>query len=251
MWQRVPGALRSAASGLARRLPEPRSGGLGVHRIKRFLRASGGSLASRYLSLQDRLETPDLFSREVRGCLEEGFLEDTFERHGSTAPTDGLVRPALYMDYRTYLPEDILHLADRLSMAHSLELRVPFVDHKIVESLFTLPDWTRVGPLRPKRLLRRALRPRLPAAHFSAPKRGFVGPTALWLRNELAEMLGDELAPDRIKRLGFFDPEVVDRMRREHVAGEQNHEGVLWGLLCFLTWHRAYVETPMQPASRP
>ena len=155
------------------------------------------------------------------------------------------MRPALYMDYRTYLPEDLLHLADRISMAHSLELRVPFVDHEMVEDFFPLPDRTRVGWGRPKQLLRRALRPRLPKAHFTAPKRGFVGPTAMWLRNELAEVLADELAPDRIRRLGFFDAEVVDRLRREHVERRQNHEGVLGGLLCFLTWHRVYVEAPV------
>jgi asparagine synthase (glutamine-hydrolysing) len=173
----------------------------------------------------------------------EGYSRKTFERHGETAPTDGLVRPALYLDYHTYLPGDLLHLADRLSMAHSLELRLPFVDHELVEALFPLPDRTRVGLGKPKRLLRRALRPRLPEAHFSAPKRGFVGPTATWLRNELAEMLSDELSSERIRRLGFFDPDVVDRLRTEHLDRRQNHESVLWGLLCFLTWHRAYVES--------
>ena len=245
-WQRAPSVARSAISLLARRLPEPRGGGLGITRLKRFLRSSGGSLASRYLSLQNRLESLDLFHPDIRGQVSAGYTAEVFERHGATAPTDGLVRPALYMDYRTYLPEDLLHLADRLSMAHSLELRVPFVDHEMVEDLFPLPDRVRIGLGRPKRLLRRALRPRLPDAHFRAPKRGFVGPTATWLRNELATMLADELAPDRIRRLGFFDADVVDRLRREHVERRQNHEGVLWGLLCFLTWHRAYVEKPVR-----
>lgn len=242
IWHRLPAALRTGASFLARRLPEPRRGGLAVTRLKRFLRSSGDSLASRYFSLQDRLESPDLFSDDVRREVLKGYTERMFEQHGATAPRDGLVRPALYIDYRTYLPEDLLHLADRLSMAHSLELRVPFVDHKVVEDLFPLPDRSRIGWGKPKRLLRRALRPRLPDAHFSAPKRGFVGPTAMWLRNELSEMVGDMLAPDRIRRLGFFDVAEVDRLRREHMERRQNHEGVLWGLLCFLTWHRAYVE---------
>jgi asparagine synthase (glutamine-hydrolysing) len=249
MWQHLPRALRMGVSGLARRLPEPRRGGLAITRLKRFLRSSGDSLASRYFSLQDRLESPALFSGDVRQQILNDYTRRTFERHGESAPRDGLVRPALYLDYRTYLPDDLLHLADRLSMAHSLELRVPFVDHLVVEDLFTLPDRTRVGWGKPKRLLRKALRPRLPDAHFIAPKRGFVGPTAMWLRNELAEMLADELAPDRIRRLGFFDPEVVDRLRREHVQRRQNHEGVLWALLCFSTWHRAYVEASVRPVA--
>jgi len=238
-WHRMPAPLRAAASGVIGRLPEPRGGGLAISRLKRFMRSTGDSLGSSYLGLQDRLGSLPLFTREFRG---DSYTRDAFERHAAAAPTDGLLRPALYMDYKTYLPDDLLHLADRMSMAHSLELRVPFVDHELVEAVFSLPDWTRVGLMRPKRLLRRALRPRLPAEHFSAPKRGFVGPTAMWLRNELAEMLGDELAPSRLKRLGYFDVAMVERLRREHAERRHNHEGVLWALLCFSVWHRSFVE---------
>ena len=242
MWQKLPGALRRGASALGDRMPEPRDGALGTARIKRFLRSSGGSLASRYLSLQDKLGATALFTRGIADQMGASFTAATFERHGTSAPTDGLIRPALYLDYKTYLPDDLLHLADRLSMAHSLELRVPFVDHELVEDLFTLPDHVRVGLMRPKQLLRKALAPRLPAEHFSAPKRGFVGPTAQWLRHELKDVLADELAPDRLRRLGFFDSDAVDRLRREHAEHRQNHEGVLWALLCFSTWHRGWVE---------
>src|SRR5690606_20563064 len=122
-------------------------------------------------------------------------------------------------------PDQLLHVADRVSMAHSLELRLPFVDHELVDNLFSITDAARVGLMRPKRLLRRALRTRLPAEHFSAPKRGFVGPTAMWLRNELSTLLGDELGSARIRELGFFDPAIVDRLRREHDEHRHNHEG--------------------------
>ena len=250
-WQRLPRPLRSLASALGNRLPEPRGGGLNTTRFKRFLRSTGGSLASRYLSLQDRLGAAALFTPGIADHIATGYTEFMFERHGAVGPKDGLVRPALYLDYKTYLPDDLLHLADRISMAHSLELRVPFIDHEMVDDLFTIPDTTRVGLGRPKRLLRRALAPRLPQAHFDAPKRGFIGPTAMWLRNELAEVLGDELAPDRIRRLGFFNADVVDRLRREHQEHRQNHEGILWSLLCFSTWHRAYVEQRATPAVSP
>ena len=244
-WQRLPGALRGAASAAASRLPESRAGNLGVTRFKRFLRSGGETLAARYLSMQDRLGTLPLFAPDIRADVGAEYTRGIFEQHGAAAPRDGLVRPALYLDYKTYLPDDLLHLSDRMSMAHSLELRVPFVDHELVESLFPIPDSVRVGALRPKRLLRRALRSRLPAAHFSAPKRGFIGPTALWLRNELAEMLADELSADRIRRLGFFDPQSVDRLRREHMEHRQNHSGTLWALLSFSVWLRTFGEAPV------
>src|SRR5690606_29729136 len=130
-WQRMPAALRRGASALGERLGEPTDGGLGIARVKRFLRASGGSLASRYLSLQDKLGTTPLLSPALHEAAGGDLAAATFERHGASGPHDGLVRPALYLDYKTYLPDDLLHLADRISMAHSLELRVPFVDHEI------------------------------------------------------------------------------------------------------------------------
>ena len=142
----------------------------------------------------------------------------------------------------TYLPDDILALSDRLAMAHSLEIRVPFVDHELAEHVFPLPYRKKIGWWRNKVLLKRAMRSRLPVRHFSAPKRGFVGPTSAWLRNELRGVLHDELSPERQRRLGYFDPAVVTRLMQEHLDGRQNRERILWGLLCFSTWHRLYLE---------
>jgi len=143
----------------------------------------------------------------------------------------------------TFLPDDILALSDRLAMAHSLEVRVPFVDHLLVEAVFPIPERVKIGRWwRTKRLLRRALRPRLPPAHLRAPKRGFVGPTSAWLRGELREMLEDELSPQRQRRLGYFQPSAVETLLHEHLSGRGNREAILWALLCFSTWHRLYVE---------
>jgi asparagine synthase (glutamine-hydrolysing) len=128
-------------------------------------------------------------------------------------------------------------------MAHSLEVRVPFVDHVLVESVFPLPQRVKIGRFwEQKRLLRRALAPRVPPQHLRAPKRGFVGPTASWLRTELKPLLADELSADRQRRLGYFDPAAVETVLREHLTGRQNQERILWALLCFSTWHRLYLE---------
>lgn len=249
VWQRAPGLIRDLARSLGERLGEPKDDGLFSARVKRFLRASGGTLAGRYFSLQDKIGLTPLFSDALPGQSAGGYARAAFERHGANVPTDGLIRPALYLDYKTYLPDQLLHLADRISMAHSLELRTPFIDHEMVEALFGLPDHVRVGLMKPKRLLKRSQRPRLTPGHFTAPKRGFTGPTGSWLRNELAETLADELSPSRLGRLGFLDVGVVDRLRREHVAREQNHEGILWALLCFTTWYRVTVEGGSIPSS--
>ncbi len=120
---------------------------------------------------------------------------------------------------------------------------MPLVDHVLVERIFGLPDHVKIGWWRSKRLLKRALRDRLPREHLHAPKRGFVGPTSAWLRDELRDVLGDELSADRLKRLGYFDSTTVGRLFDDHMTRRRNREGILWALLCFSTWHRLYVET--------
>src|SRR5881296_2518976 len=129
-----------------------------------------------------------------------------------------------------------------LFRSHSLEIRVPLVDHELVERVFPLPDRVKIGLWQNKRLLKRALQGRLPAQHLRAPKRGFVGPTAAWLRNELRGMIEDELAPARLQRLGYFDPTVVRGLLDDHFSRRHNRAGILWALLCFSVWHRGYVE---------
>jgi asparagine synthase (glutamine-hydrolysing) len=245
-YARLPQALRRTVGAASRLLPEPRNGTLGVDRLKRFLRTGNGSVPSRFLGMISRLpngERPALYAPElsakISGQAARTRFEDVFRAQGSP---QGL-SAGLSLDYMTFLPDDILALSDRLSMAHSLEVRVPFVDHVLVESVFPLPDRLKIGRLwTSKRLLRQALRPRLPAEHLSAPKRGFVGPTSAWLRGELRGMLVDELSPERQRRLGYFQPAAVQSLLHEHLTGRQNREGILWALLCFSTWHRLYAE---------
>jgi asparagine synthase (glutamine-hydrolysing) len=233
---------------MSRFVPEPRDGSLGVDRLKRFLRTGNGAVPDRFLGLMTRLSTEErlaLYTPELRqraritGSAASARFRDVFSTQG---PVSGLAA-GLFLDYTTFLPDDILALSDRLAMAHSLEVRVPFVDHVLVEAVFPIPQRVKIGPLwRPKRLLRRALSPRLPPDHLKAPKRGFVGPTTSWLRNELRPMLSDELSSERQRRLGYFQPAKVQTLIEEHVTGRQNWERMLWALLCFSTWHRLYVE---------
>jgi asparagine synthase (glutamine-hydrolysing) len=245
-YHRVPAALRRGLSRIANSLPEPKDASLGLDRIKRFLRTGEETTSERYLGYLTRL--PDdartgLFAtpvrREMTGLAAREWFSALHRRGGEPQG----VRAGLYLDYKTYLPDDILALGDRLSMAHSLEVRVPFVDHELVGTVFPLPDHLKIGLRRGKPLLRRVLRKRLPGQHFKAPKRGFVGPTASWLRHELRPMLGDELSAARMSRLGFFDTRMIDSLLGDHFAGRQNREGVLWALLCFSTWHRLYLES--------
>ena len=244
-YARLPRLLRSAAAAVARMLPEPSGAGLTVNRLKRFLRGGRGQAPDLYLDLLTRIadaERRRLYAPDLRPLMDETAARKRFHLLHAAAGSPTGLSAALYFDYKTFLPDDILALSDRLSMAHGLEIRVPLVDHVLVEEIFPLPASVKLGPLRLKHLLRRALRSRLPAAHFRAPKRGFVGPTAAWLRHELRPILEDELSAARLERIGYFEPRAVSALLGEHLGRRNNREGILWALLCFSVWHRQYVE---------
>jgi asparagine synthase (glutamine-hydrolysing) len=247
-YSRVPSGLQRAAAGLASRLREPADATLGMSRVKRFLGSGASSAADRflgYLSRADDTFRGALYAPQLRAAITASAAGRRFQALYRDAGSPSGLRAGLYLDYKTFLPDDILALSDRLAMAHSLEIRVPFVDHVLVEQAFTLPDRTKIGWWRNKHLLKRALRSRLPREHFTAPKRGFVGPLSAWLRHELRTAVADELSSDRLRRLGYFTPDAVARLQDDHVSRRQNREGILWALLCFSIWHRLYVERPM------
>ena len=245
---RLPGALRVLAARAGQALPDWKSGdGLAVDRVKRFLRsgASDGSPASRYLGMVSRhadRERALLYTPALRHVIERGSVRQRFE---TLARGRSGLDAALALDYRTFLPDDILALSDRLAMAHGLEIRVPFVDHRLVEHIFPLPARAKIGRRWTlKQLLKRAVAPRLLPEQLTSPKRGFVGPTAAWLRHELRAVLEDELSADRLARLGLFDGRTVTRLIHEHQSRRHNRETILWALLTFSVWHRVYVESP-------
>jgi len=248
VYSKLPARLRRLASAAADLLPEPRAATLGVDHVKRFLRSGDGDLPDRFLSFMSRIpeaERPALYTSELRTTITGAAARDRFRFLGADEACPAGLSAGMYLDYMTFLPDDILSLSDRLAMAHSLEIRVPFVDHELAARVFPLPYHLKIGWWRNKQLLKRAMRCRLPKDHFVAPKRGFVGPTSAWLRNELREMVEDELSPARQRRLGYFDPAIVEQLLREHVTGRHNRERIIWGLLSFSTWHRLYVERPV------
>ena len=250
-YARLPRPVQRGVSALANLLREPRGASLTVDRLKRFLRTGNQSAPERFLNYLTRFPNPGrhrlyapALRHRVSGVAASGWLHHLHQHHGTPA---GL-STALYLDYKTFLADDVLALSDRMSMAHSLEIRVPLVDHELVERVFPLPDRVKIGLWQNKRLLKRALQGRLPAQHLRAPKRGFVGPTAAWLRHELRDMIEDELAPARLQRLGYFDPSVVRNLLDDHFSRRHNRTGILWALLCFSVWHRGYVEAaPVAP----
>ncbi|UFS69125.1 asparagine synthase (glutamine-hydrolyzing) [Geomonas sp. RF6] len=150
------------------------------------------------------------------------------------------VTSMLYTDLKTYLPGDILVKVDRMSMAHSLEVRAPFLDYRVVEFAAALPTSCKISAGQKKVILKRVFGPLLPESVFNRPKQGFTVPLDCWFRSELKGLAEESLL--REEAMGeYLDRAVVRRIWEEHQDGRENHGTLLWALLMLALWHRAYL----------
>ncbi len=140
------------------------------------------------------------------------------------------------VDLGIYLPDDLLVKTDRMSMAHSLEARVPYLDPVVADLALALPTPLKVRGLSKKRLLRQTAQTLIPRTITRARKRGFSIPAAAWLRGELEPMARELLAPTRIRDQGFFEPAAVTELLDAHVARREDYSRQLWGLMSFSLW---------------
>src|SRR5947209_3206165 len=163
----------------------------------------------------------------------------------STA-TDELNR-MLEADIRTSLPGEVLLFCDRLSMAHSVEARSPFLDYRIAELAATIPGRLKIKGTTLKYILRRLAAKYLPREILERPKEGFIQPNHVWLRTEFDGLLDELLSPHQINKLGLFDPDIVQSMIAEHRAATHDHAFRIWTLVMFQMWHRTYIEEPVWP----
>jgi asparagine synthase (glutamine-hydrolysing) len=158
----------------------------------------------------------------------------------------------LFVDQHYYLPDDILYKCDRMSMAHSLEVRPPFLDHRIVEFAAQLPASLKIRGRTLKRVLRELMRNKLPAAILQRPKEGLDIPAQEWLRGPLRSLLLDALGPESVARAGLFSPAAVTRLLERHLNRRANLGYHLWGLLTLHLWIRRWnIETPNAAAATP
>jgi asparagine synthase (glutamine-hydrolysing) len=158
----------------------------------------------------------------------------------------------LWFDQRYYLADDILAKVDRMSMAHALEVRPPFLDHEIVEFAARLPEHLKIRGRRQKYLLKQLMRDKLPPEILQRKKVGFDIPAHDWLRRELKPLLLDTLNPAALARTGLFRDGAVERLVSDHLEGRVNAGFHLWGLLILLLWiERWQVQSPLQQSEQP
>jgi asparagine synthase (glutamine-hydrolysing) len=178
--------------------------------------------------------------RTQNGDLQDtaSYLQNVYDLSEARDLRNGLAA----VDFRTQLAEEFLFMTDRFSMAHSLEARVPFLDHVLVETVFRIPSSVRTAAGDLKYLFKRAIGDLLPEPILNARKRGFVIPTTLWLRRELRPLVESLLHPERLRRQGLFQSTFYQSFVLPHLDGKADFTSQLWAALMFQIWHLIYIE---------
>lgn len=231
LYQKLPGPLRGGVI-------EPLAAGLPY----RFRRAK---ITLANFALERRSE------RYVRwfGALSERERDELFcpsadqghpiDPPGFDSPPDNSpLRRILYFDQAVWLPDNLLERGDRMTMAASIEARVPFLDHRLAAFVSTLPDRWRLRGVRTKWILREAARSLVPRQILERPKVGFRVPVNSWFRGPLREFLCDHLQGGQSRTRAYFDAGRLDGILADHLDGRHNHEKLLWSLLTLEIWHR-------------
>ncbi|MGH7369342.1 MAG: asparagine synthetase B family protein, partial [Candidatus Methylomirabilaceae bacterium] len=149
----------------------------------------------------------------------------------------------LDVDVRTYLPNDLLVKVDITSMANSIEVRSPFLDHPLMEFAASLPASLKIRGLEKKYLVKQSMADLLPAEIMNRPKQGFSVPLERWFRHELRDMAWDVLLDPRSLARGYFKGDALKKMLDEHARGLRQRHHQLWSLLMLELWHRAFIDS--------
>ena len=209
--------------------------------LRRFLAHAERNPAERHqiwFGMFSPTELDQLFASDWQGPTPPSSrIFAPLERVLDGAEFDDEVAQTLYLDFRMYLEDNLLVKIDRASMACSLELRTPFLDHRLVEFAAGLPSRLRVRGFTLKYILKKAVEKWLPREIVYRQKRGFSVPISGWMRQELKPLVDETLAAEKLKREGLFDVAFVRRLLGEHWSGQADHRKTLWTLLCFQLWH--------------
>jgi asparagine synthase (glutamine-hydrolysing) len=179
-----------------------------------------------------------LFSRRFNSELQGYRALEVFRQHARNAPADRSLSLVQYLDYKTYLPGDILTKVDRASMAHSLEVRVPILDHELVDWASGVSPAAKLNGREGKYFFKKALESRLPNEILYRPKMGFAVPLSRWFRHDLKDRVRESLLDDSFHSSGMFDRAFIEQMINQHQAGTSDFGTPLWALMMFDAFQR-------------
>jgi asparagine synthase (glutamine-hydrolysing) len=234
----VTGLLRPLIALTARLLPVGAPG----QAYASLLAAAGVEQYFRLVTYERAETLRRLLCEELRGLADSAADATLFSRLEAEIGSTDYVSALQQIDIRTYLPDDILTKVDRVSMAVSLEARVPLLDHVLMEYVATVPSSLKLRAGTGKYLLKRAMADYLPAEILDRRKMGFGVPLGAWLRGELRDYAHDVLLSKAARERGVFRISEVERLLRVHDSGRRDWSARLWALMCFELWMREWVD---------
>lgn len=240
---RVPRILRQRIlPGFAEWLPPQPSKKGWINKVKRMV--EGGALDAalqhtRWMMFLNSRDKDSLYRSDLRAILKDDITADFFNGYFERASCFDHLAQQQYVDLKTYLADDILTKVDRMSMAVSLEARVPLLDYHIVEFAMNLPARMKLNGSRTKSILRHAVKDLVPQPVLEKPKEGFSVPMKHWLCTSLKSMMLDLLSKDSLHNEGYFNHQIIEKWIREHLNQRANHSHRLWSLMVFEMWQRA------------
>lgn len=239
IYRRLPGTIRKRImEPLAETIPpQPQKKGL-INKSKRFLEGArqannlGHARWRMFLNnnMRTQLFTPEFSAQFSRPATQH--IDSLFQEAEQFSP----LNRCLYVDVKSYLSDNILTKVDRMSMAASLEARVPYLDTDLVSLAFQMPDHLKTNARQTKILLKEIASRYIPEECVYRPKQGFSIPIKHWLNEKLKPLMEDLLSPHRLRNDGIFNANTVARLKQEHFSGKANHSHILWGVLVFQSW---------------
>jgi asparagine synthase (glutamine-hydrolysing) len=200
----------------------------------------------RWMMFLNQKEREELYSKDFRhemGGIKPFHTTSPFEKLYPQLDQFDDINGELYLDLKSYLVDDILVKVDRMSMATSLETRVPLIDHKVVEFAFRIPGHLKLKGMTTKWIFKKTMERLLPPQNIYRSKEGFSIPIKLWLRNELKELMLHYLCESRIRDAGIFNFDAIKHKIDSHMEGRENYSHQLWALLVFEIWREKFLKS--------
>jgi asparagine synthase (glutamine-hydrolysing) len=243
---RLPLGLRKPLFGTLGKLYPKADWAPQMFRAKTTFEALARDLVEGYFhgvaKMPDRVRD-ELFTDKFRTELQGYRAIEVMEEHAANSPTEDPLSTIQYLDFKTWLPGDILTKVDRASMAHSLEVRVPLLDHKFVEWSSNLPPAVKLKGSEGKYIFKKALEPHLPDDILYRAKKGFSTPIAAWLRGPLREQVRQAVLSQRVLDTGIFNEGYLRHMVDQHESGLKDYSVALWSMLMFEAFLRVSVNS--------
>ena len=250
----LPQAVRRPLFGLLGKLYPKADWAPRVLRAKTTFEGIARSAVEAYFHSVSILRAPmraQLFSPRFKSALAGYNAQEVFDHHAARADTSDPLALIQYLDLKTYLVGDINTKVDRASMAHSLEVREPLMDHELVEWMATLPSSLKIRGQEGKYLLKKAMEPHLPNAVLYRPKMGFSVPLARWFRGPLRDRVREAVLGPRLAATGWFNATYLKELVDQHQSGVRDHSAPLWTLLMFEAFLRTVVDVGTPTSLHP